>query len=84
VIFYHNAKQKEQAVASMKRLAKEQLYKDSIVTEILPFTNFYPAEKYHQNYYDNNPEYPYCSIIISPKIKKLLEKFGKELKEEYK
>ena len=84
VIFYHNNKQKEEAIASMKRLEKEQIYEGQIVTEIIPFTEFYPAEEYHQNYYDNNPEYPYCSLVISPKIKKLLEKFGKEVKEEYK
>ena len=83
VIFYHNAKQKEEAIASMKRLEQEKTYGDSVVTEIIPFTEFYSAEEYHQNYYDSNPEYPYCSIIINPKIKKLLEKFGKEVKEEY-
>ena len=55
-----------------------------IVTQLLPFEEFYTAEEYHQNYYDNNPLYPYCKVVINPKIRKLLEKFGKEVKEEYK
>lgn len=83
VIFYNSDKQKEEAFSSKKRLEDEKIYKDPIVTEIVPFTSFYPAEEYHQDYYEVNRNYPYCSIVISPKIKKLLEKFGKEVKVEY-
>ena len=84
VIFYHNDKQRDEAIASMKRLGEEKVYKNSVVTEIAPFTGFYSAEEYHQGYYDNNTEYPYCSLVISPKITKLLEKFGSDVKEEFK
>lgn len=81
-IFYHSARQKEEANKSMTQHQKE--YKDKIVTEIRPFEKFYKAKDYHQNYYDNNQSYPYCSFVIAPKIKKLLDKFGAEVKEEYK
>ncbi len=83
VIFYHSDKQKGEALKSKEDLGKKKVYSDPVVTEILPFEKFYTAEEYHQNYYDANMTYPYCSIIISPKIKKLLEKFGDEVKEEY-
>src|SRR3989344_5230656 len=81
-IFFHSNKQKE--IAEKSFLIHQRSYKDKIVTEIKPFEKFYKAEDYHQNYYDNNQSYPYCSFVIAPKVKKLLEKFGKEVKEEYK
>ena len=84
VIFYHSESQKKEANDSKKRLEEEKIYPDAIVTEIIPFTNFYKAEEYHLNYYDNNTTYPYCSLIIKPKIKKLLAKFGNKVKAEYK
>lgn len=83
VIFYHNDKQKEEAFTSKKQFEKEKIYKGKIVTEIIPFTSFYKAEEYHQNYYESHKDYPYCSFVINPKIKKLLAKFGKDVKEEY-
>lgn len=84
VIFYHSDKQKQLAESSKKTMEVSGEYKDKVVTEILPFTNFYKAEDYHQNYYDNNKNAPYCSLVIDPKIQKLLEKFQSEVKEEYK
>ncbi len=84
VIFYNSEKQKEIALTSKELLEKEKVYKDKIVTEITPFTNFYKAEGYHENYYDKNRDYPYCTYIIDPKIQKLIQEFGKDLKEEYK
>lgn len=82
-IFYHTNKQREEAENSKRQLEEKKVYKKKIVTEISPLINFYQAEEYHQNYYDVNKTYPYCSIVISPKIKKLLEKFGKDVKEEF-
>ncbi len=55
-IFYHNEKQREIAEKSKKDLEKERIYKDSIVTEVIPFRNFYTAENYHKDYYDNNKQ----------------------------
>jgi hypothetical protein len=50
------------------------------VTEITPFKNFYVAEDYHKNYYENNQDVPYCSFVISPKVRKLSQKYGNDLK----
>jgi len=84
VIFYHDGKQKEIAEKSKEDLEKERDYKDPIVTEITPFTDFYVAEDYHKNYFERNKDAVYCNVIISPKIHKLLEIYGQDIKEEYK
>lgn len=68
-IYYYNDSQKkviEKSIDSVK-----DNFSNPIVTEVSSLTEFYPAEKYHQNYYENNPHAPYCSIIIQPKLKKL-------------
>lgn len=83
-IFYQGKKQKEKALISKEILEKEGIYKNPIVTQIIPFTNFYEAEDYHKDYFDRNKEYPYCNFVITPKIQKLMEKYGKDVKEEYK
>lgn len=80
-IFYNSEEQKRIAEASKQKM--EEIYKSRIVTEIIPFKNFYKAESYHQNYYDRNTDYPYCQFIIDPKIKKLYQQFPEEVKEEY-
>jgi peptide-methionine (S)-S-oxide reductase len=82
-IFYHNQKQKEIAEKSKEELEKEGVYKDPIVTEITPFRNFYVAEDYHKNYYENNQSAPYCNYTIDPKVNKLLLKYGNNVKQEY-
>lgn len=84
VIFYHDEKQKEIAEKSKEALEKEGVYKDPIITEIIPFTNFYAAEDYHKNYFDRNSGVPYCNFVINPKIHKLLEKYRNDVKEKYK
>lgn len=77
MIFYHNEKQKEIAESSKKYLQDAHIWHDSIVTEIVPFIEFHPAEEYHQDYYENNPHNSYCQFVVGPKIKK----FVKECKE---
>lgn len=84
VIFYHSAKQKDIAEKSKKEMDESGNLNSKVVTEIKPFEKFYTAEEYHQKFYDRNPEYPYCSIIIAPKVQKLLNKFNEEVKDEYK
>jgi peptide-methionine (S)-S-oxide reductase len=83
-IFYHDENQKEIAEKSKKDLEREGTYKGSIVTEITPFKNFYVAEDYHKNYYDNHLDAPYCNFVIDPKIHKLLKQYGNDVKEAYK
>lgn len=73
VIYYANEDQKKAADAAKARAAKE--WKNPIVTEIAPLKEFYPAEDYHQNYYNlNKDKNPYCSYVIAPKLRKLVEK----------
>lgn len=82
-IFYHNEKQRGIAEKSKKDLEKEGIYKDSIVTEITPFKNFYTAENYHKDYYDKNKQAAYCNFVIDPKIHKLLKEYENDIKAEY-
>lgn len=82
-IFYHSEEQKKEALGKIKELDKSGKFQNSIVTEVVPFTKFYPAENYHQDFYNKNREYGYCRVIIDPKIKKLLREYRKEVREEY-
>ena len=54
------------------------------MTEIIPFKNFYVAEDYHKNYYEEHQDTPYCDFVIDPKIRKLLQQYGNDVKDEYK
>jgi peptide-methionine (S)-S-oxide reductase len=80
-IYYHNDAQKEAALSSKAALEKSGTYKNPIVTEIVPFTNFYPAEDYHRDYYDNNREQGYCVYVIDPKVRKLLKEYQDVVKQ---
>jgi len=75
VIFYHNDGQKVAAEKSKKAAQSE--FKNPIVTEIVTLKKFYKAEGYHQNYFNDNPNAPYCAVVIRPKLKKVLEKLSK-------
>jgi peptide-methionine (S)-S-oxide reductase len=83
-IFFHNEKQKEIAEKSKKDLEDKGVYKNSIVTEITPINDFYVAEDYHKDYYDNHQDAPYCNYVIDPKIHKLLQRYGSDVMEKYK
>lgn len=80
-IFYYDEKQKQIAEKVKKDIDDSGFYPGRIVTEITPFTNFYPAENYHQQYYEKNKQYPYCQAVIDPKIRKLLQEFKGDVKE---
>ena len=80
VIFYHDEKQKEVAEKSKKETDASGLYPNPIVTQIEPFTNFYEAEDYHQDYYNLNPNQPYCRLVIDPKVQKFKKQFKEKLK----
>lgn len=80
-IFYHTPEQKEKAEQYKKELNKAGIYPNPIVTAIEPFTNFYAAEDYHQNYYNNNGNSNgYCRIVITPKVEKFKKVFKDKLK----
>lgn len=80
VIFYKNEEQKNAANNIINALKKAKVYNDPIVTVVEPFTKFYKAEDYHQNYYDNNKNQPYCKMVIQPKIEKFEKVFKDKLK----
>lgn len=80
IILYDTETQKERAEKIIKKIDKEKVYTNSIVTEIKPLTKFYPAEDYHQKYFEKNPDKAYCQIVISPKIAKLRQKLRKYYK----
>src|SRR5207249_4830976 len=72
IILYHDEKQK--AIAEKSKLAAQRHFPHPIVTEIVPLTKFYKAEDYHQQYFDNNANAPYCQVVIAPKLEKLEKK----------
>jgi peptide-methionine (S)-S-oxide reductase len=73
IILWHDEAQR--VAAERSKAAAAQRFKDPIVTEVVPLREFHPAEAYHQDYYRTHPQYPYCAVVISPKLKKL-EKAG--------
>ena len=83
VVFYHNEEQERLAKEFKKKLDQAGVFKDPIVTEISPYTSFYVAEDYHQNYFNENGSAPYCSFVIAPKVDKFEKVFGDKLKENY-
>ncbi|SNR48940.1 peptide-methionine (S)-S-oxide reductase MsrA [Flavobacterium sp. ov086] len=80
VIFYKNEEQKKAAQSIIAELNKAKVYDSPIVTKVEPFKAFYKAEDYHQNYYANNKNQPYCKMVIQPKIEKFEKVFKDKLK----
>jgi peptide-methionine (S)-S-oxide reductase len=80
VIFYHNAEQKAIAEQVMSELEAQKLWKKPVVTELVPFESFYPAEEYHQEYFKRNPYQGYCMVVIAPKVAKFRHKYMESLK----
>ncbi|MCG8701520.1 MAG: peptide-methionine (S)-S-oxide reductase MsrA [Bacteroidales bacterium] len=79
-IFYHSEEQKQIAQEIKTNLGSAEIWKNDIVTEIVPFENYYPAENYHQEYYQANKEQPYCNFVITPKFEKFKKVFGDYMK----
>lgn len=80
-IFYNNEEQKKTAESVKEKIGKSGLWEDPIVTEITEFKEFYSAEDYHQDYYNNNKEKSYCSIVIAPKVSKFYKEYKHLLKD---
>jgi peptide-methionine (S)-S-oxide reductase len=74
-IFYNSLEQKQISEKSMRKTDASDLWKDPIVTEITPLSNYSTAEDYHQNYFNNNPNAGYCSVVIAPKVAKFKKDF---------
>ena len=79
-IFYHNEDQKQIAGHYKAELDASGVFDDPIVTEIVPLPAFYPAEDYHQDYYNNNGDQPYCQFVVKPKVEKVKRVFANKLK----
>jgi peptide-methionine (S)-S-oxide reductase len=80
-IYYHTPEQKEKAEYYIKRLNDEKAYNSPIVTEVKPYSTFYVAEDYHQNYYNENGNEGYCRMVIQPKVEKFKKVFAGKLKQ---
>ena len=81
VIFWHDEGQQASAERSIKEVNESGLWPYPVVTELVPYTNFYKAEDYHQDYYRAKPDQPYCQVVIDPKIRKFRKEFQDKLKE---
>jgi peptide-methionine (S)-S-oxide reductase len=79
-IFYHTDEQRKTADEVIANLHKQDIFGKPIVTEVTAFTNFYPAENYHQEYFANNPTQPYCAAVVAPKVMKFRKMFVDKLK----
>lgn len=80
VVFYHNQEQKAQAEKYIQLLNSEKAYAKPVVTQVSPYTNYYAAENYHQDYYEQNAAQPYCQVMIKPKLEKLRSHFPTKVK----
>lgn len=80
VIFYHSDRQRRLAERYKQKIDAAGVYSSPVVTEVVPFTEFYQAEAYHQNYYAQNTRQPYCRAVIRPKVDKLRQVFGDRIK----
>ena len=79
-IFYHTDEQKQTAEEIISEVTEAQIYDNPIVTEVTAFDKFYPAEDYHQEYFANNPNQPYCAAVVAPKVAKFRKQFVSRLK----
>lgn len=80
IVLYHNDEQREKAERYLKELDASGAYDSPIVTMIEPLQEFYPAEDYHQNYFNSHGHEPYCSFVIRPKVEKFKKVFADKLK----
>ena len=81
-IFYHDDEQKAAAEQSIREITEARIWSRPIVTEIVPLTDFYAAEAYHQDYFKNNPYQPYCQVVVAPKVAKFRKQYLSRLKKQ--
>lgn len=80
IILYNSPEQEATAKAVIEELTREKLWDDPIVTQVVPLTTYFPAETYHQDYYNLNPEQGYCQVVIAPKVAKFRKRYLDRLK----
>jgi len=80
VVFYNDEEQKRTAEETIRELTSVKAFSEPIVTVVEPNSTFYPAEAYHQNYYNENSRQPYCMFVISPKLAKFEKKFAEKMR----
>jgi len=80
VIFFHSAEQEAAAREFIRELTAEEVFPDPIVTAVEPASAFFAAEDYHQRYFENNPDQPYCAYVVAPKVQKFRKKFAARMK----
>lgn len=80
VIFYHSPEQRATAEDVIADVARQGWYNDPLVTQLAPYEMFYPAEDYHQQYFERNPFQGYCRVVIAPKVAKFRQKYMEQLK----
>ena len=79
-IFYHNEDQRTRAEQVIREFTESNVWQAPIVTELVPLTNYSPAEEYHQDYFRKNPEQQYCQAVVAPKVGKLRKHFYQQLR----
>jgi peptide-methionine (S)-S-oxide reductase len=80
VIFFHSSEQERIARELIGELTERRAFRWPIVTEVVPASQFFKAEEYHQRYFRRNPDQPYCAMVVAPKVQKFCEKFSGKLK----
>jgi peptide-methionine (S)-S-oxide reductase len=82
IVLYHDEQQRTSSEALIAELDAQQIWKNPIVTQVAPLTSFYPAEEYHQGYYQKNPGQGYCMMVVAPKLSKFRQKYAQRLKQD--
>ena len=80
-IYYSTPAQKEVADEMIRQMSQDKLFSQPIVTEVLPLANYWPAEDYHQDYFENNPNQGYCAFVVGPKVEKFRKTFAARVKD---
>ncbi|MBA3989271.1 MAG: peptide-methionine (S)-S-oxide reductase [Idiomarina sp.] len=81
VIFFHDESQQAQAQTIIAQMTQEQTWPAPVVTAVEPLSSYFSAEGYHRDYYQNNPQQPYCAMVVGPKLAKFKQTFAKRLKQ---
>ncbi|SRR5690625_193593 len=79
-IFYADEEQRQVAQSVLEQLEAQKVFDDPIVTQLTPLETFYEAEPYHRNYFRNNPNQPYCAVVVAPKVSRFRQRYSSRLR----